>query len=159
VHLRVAPSSGHVEAQVSDSGPGIPDADRERIFERFARLDPALPGSGLGLAIAQRIARQHGGDLTCNPNEHGASVTLTLPRPATWPATQQRTRNLTTAKAAQTITQSQKSASNAEINNATGALNDWSLREYAAIVAEREMRPQTAASPVSRLWTSAGNGA
>jgi signal transduction histidine kinase len=82
VHVQVEQRDGHVEAQVSDNGPGVPDADRERIFERFVRLDPSLPGSGLGLAIARRIARQHGGDLTCNPNENGTSFTLTLPTPA-----------------------------------------------------------------------------
>jgi signal transduction histidine kinase len=79
VHVQVGQRDSIVEAQVSDNGPGIPDGDRERIFERFARLDPSLPGSGLGLAIARRIARQHGGDLTCNPTKHGASFTLKLP--------------------------------------------------------------------------------
>jgi signal transduction histidine kinase len=79
VHVQVRRRHGHVEAQISDSGPGIPEAERERIFERFVRLDPKLPGSGLGLAIARRIARQHGGDLTCDPSNHGASFTLKLP--------------------------------------------------------------------------------
>jgi signal transduction histidine kinase len=79
VHVQVGRRDGHVEAQVSDSGPGIPETERERIFERFVRLDPKLPGSGLGLAIARRIARQHGGDLTCNPSNQGASFTLKLP--------------------------------------------------------------------------------
>jgi signal transduction histidine kinase len=79
VHVQVGRRDGHVEAQVSDDGPGVPEAERERIFERFVRLDPKLPGSGLGLAIARRIARQHGGDLTCDPSEHGASFTLKLP--------------------------------------------------------------------------------
>jgi two-component system OmpR family sensor kinase len=51
---------------VTDNGPGIPDADRERIFERFIRLNPTAQGSGLGLAIARRIAREHGGDLVCD---------------------------------------------------------------------------------------------
>jgi signal transduction histidine kinase len=82
VHIQVERRDGHVEAQVSDNGPGVPEADSERVFERFVRLDPSLPGSGLGLAIARRIARQHGGDLTCDANEHGASFTLTLPTPA-----------------------------------------------------------------------------
>jgi two-component system, OmpR family, sensor kinase len=54
---------------VADSGPGVPAADRERIFERLIRLDDSRStdsgGSGLGLAIARGYARAHGGELTC----------------------------------------------------------------------------------------------
>ena len=54
---------------VADSGPGVPAADRERIFERLIRLDDSRStdsgGSGLGLAIARGYARVHGGELTC----------------------------------------------------------------------------------------------
>jgi len=53
----------HVDVDVTDSGPGIPPADRERIFERFTRLAGTYPGepggNGLGLAIARGIARAH----------------------------------------------------------------------------------------------------
>jgi signal transduction histidine kinase len=79
VHLRLTRSNGEIEVQVTDTGPGVPDKDRERIFERSIRLDPTKPGSGLGLAIARRIARQHNGDLTCDPCPDGASFTLHLP--------------------------------------------------------------------------------
>jgi len=67
--------------RVVDDGPGVPPAERERIFERFVRLDPSggRPGAGLGLAIARAIARQHGGDLRCDSVERGASFTLVLP--------------------------------------------------------------------------------
>ena len=71
--------NGHVEALVADDGPGVPEPERQRIFERFVRLDPSKPGHGLGLAIARRIARQHHGDLTCDPTANGASFTLRLP--------------------------------------------------------------------------------
>jgi signal transduction histidine kinase len=88
--LHAAPSNGHVNvsirrvnshvtARITDDGPGIPDDDRERIFERFVRLNPKSPGSGLGLAIARRIAREHGGNLTCDPSPAGGSFTLHLP--------------------------------------------------------------------------------
>jgi signal transduction histidine kinase len=72
-------ADGYVEATVLDNGPGIPADARERIFDRFVRLDPGKPGHGLGLAIARRIARQHGGDLTCDPAPAGAQFTLRLP--------------------------------------------------------------------------------
>lgn len=68
-----------VEVRIVDDGPGIPDTERERVFERFIRLDQTQTGTGLGLAIARRIARQHGGDLTCDPRPSGASFTLRLP--------------------------------------------------------------------------------
>jgi two-component system, OmpR family, sensor kinase len=71
--------------QVTDSGPGVPRADRERIFDRLVRLDDSRAadrgGAGLGLAIARGIARAHGGDLRCvePPNGRGAAFVLTLP--------------------------------------------------------------------------------
>ncbi len=84
-HIGVAVRTGEREAEIRvvDDGPGIPEADRERIFERFVRLDHArAPGTGLGLAIAQRIARRHGGDLTCDAVPDGAAFTLRLPSAA-----------------------------------------------------------------------------
>jgi signal transduction histidine kinase len=93
--LAVLPPSGHIEVttkrcgdrcelRVADNGPGIPHADRERIFERFVQLNTTRrEGTGLGLAIARRIARQHHGDLTCDPLPQGASFTLSLPAPET----------------------------------------------------------------------------
>jgi two-component system, OmpR family, sensor kinase len=77
VHLRRR--NGYVQALVADDGPGVPEDQRQRIFERFVRLDPGKPGHGLGLAIAQRIAHQHHGDLTCDPTPNGASFSLSLP--------------------------------------------------------------------------------
>lgn len=70
---------GYVEASVTDDGPGVPEHERQRVFERFVRLDPNKPGHGLGLAIARRVARQHDGDLTCDEIPNGASFTLRLP--------------------------------------------------------------------------------
>ena len=71
---------------VTDNGPGVPPADRERIFDRLVRLDEARSthdgGAGLGLAIARGIARAHGGELRCidPPGGTGAAFELTLPR-------------------------------------------------------------------------------
>ncbi|WP_441344298.1 HAMP domain-containing sensor histidine kinase [Pseudonocardia sp. TRM90224] len=69
--------------RVCDTGPGVPAADRERIFDRLVRLDEARSdgGAGLGLAIARGIARAHGGDLRCQEpvTRAGACFILTLP--------------------------------------------------------------------------------
>jgi two-component system, OmpR family, sensor kinase len=71
--------NGYVQTHVVDDGPGVPEHQRQRIFERFVRLDQSKPGHGLGLAIALRIAQQHHGDLSCDPTPNGASFTLRLP--------------------------------------------------------------------------------
>ena len=69
---------------VEDHGVGIPPEHVARIFERFHRVDPARAaetgGAGLGLAIVRRIARLHGGDVTCTPaRPRGTCFTLDLP--------------------------------------------------------------------------------
>jgi signal transduction histidine kinase len=74
-----------VTIEVVDEGPGIPDADRERIFERFYRADSARAsrdgGAGLGLAIAQWIVDLHGGEIHPEQREpHGCRMVVTLPR-------------------------------------------------------------------------------
>ena len=79
VGIHLVRTNRHVELRVTDSGAGVPENERERIFERFVRLDATTPGSGLGLAIARRIALQHHGELTCDPCDSGASFTLRLP--------------------------------------------------------------------------------
>jgi two-component system, OmpR family, sensor kinase len=71
--------NGHLQATVRNDGPGVPEDQRQRIFERFVRLDPSKSGHGLGLAIARRIAQQHASDLTCDDSSSGASFTLRLP--------------------------------------------------------------------------------
>ncbi|MFB7496354.1 sensor histidine kinase [Streptomyces sp. NPDC056161] len=85
VSITVGVSDGTVELAVDDDGPGIPEADRERVFERFTRLDGARArqdgGTGLGLAIARDIARAHGGTLAIETSPWGgARLLLRLPR-------------------------------------------------------------------------------
>jgi two-component system sensor histidine kinase KdpD len=66
--------------EVSDRGPGIPEADRERIFEKFHRLHHAGPGTGLGLAICRSIVEAHGGNIDVRDREGGgARFRFTLP--------------------------------------------------------------------------------
>jgi len=67
---------------VADHGPGIPDADRGRVVERFVRLEQSRsePGSGLGLSLASAVARLHGGELRLEDNHPGLRSTIDLPR-------------------------------------------------------------------------------
>jgi signal transduction histidine kinase len=65
---------------VTDSGPGIPVEEQERIFEAGVRLDPARPGDGLGLALARAVAEAHGGTLAVESGPgKGTTFALTLP--------------------------------------------------------------------------------
>ncbi|HEU4662176.1 MAG TPA: ATP-binding protein [Pseudolabrys sp.] len=67
---------------VADAGPGIPEADRAHVVERFVRLEQSrsLPGSGLGLSLVSAVARLHGGELTLEDNNPGLRSTIVLPR-------------------------------------------------------------------------------
>ncbi|MFF0566098.1 ATP-binding protein [Streptomyces sp. NPDC004041] len=87
VAVSVAAEGRGVRVEVRDDGAGVPEAERERIFERFVRLDDARSrddgGAGLGLAIARDVAARHGGTLTVHrAHEGGAAFRLWLPRPA-----------------------------------------------------------------------------
>ncbi len=84
VRLSARADAGIVTVAVDDSGPGLPDGDAERVFERYYRGDSArtrgVEGSGLGLAIARAVAEAHGGTLTAGASDlGGARFTLTLP--------------------------------------------------------------------------------
>ncbi|WP_370968440.1 ATP-binding protein [Amycolatopsis sp. cg9] len=80
VVVEVSAVDGRAVLTVTDDGPGIPEADRERVFDRFVRLDDARArddgGSGLGLAIVADIARAHGGTAVA---EAGSRFVVTLP--------------------------------------------------------------------------------
>lgn len=69
------------EIVVADNGPGIPKSDRERVQERFVRLEASRnsAGSGLGLSLVRAVARFHGGTLSLEDNEPGLRVRLRLP--------------------------------------------------------------------------------
>ncbi|MDG9684540.1 HAMP domain-containing sensor histidine kinase [Streptomyces sp. DH18] len=87
VAVSVAADGRGVRVEVRDDGAGVPEDERERIFERFVRLDDARSrddgGAGLGLAIARDVASRHGGTLTVDrAAEGGAAFRLWLPRPA-----------------------------------------------------------------------------
>jgi signal transduction histidine kinase len=78
VTIAVWRRDGHAGLTVADAGPGVPADERERIFERFARLDAARGrgGSGLGLAIARELVEAHGGSLHVRED---STFVITLP--------------------------------------------------------------------------------
>ncbi|AKK05336.1 signal transduction histidine kinase [Corynebacterium mustelae] len=69
-------SEDKVQITVSDSGPGIPVEDREKVFERFYRSIQArsMPGSGLGLAIVQQVVERHGGTIAAEESDDGGAM-------------------------------------------------------------------------------------
>ncbi|WP_229743945.1 sensor histidine kinase [Aliidongia dinghuensis] len=90
--LKYTPSSGAVAVQVqvagtmarltvSDNGPGIPAAERERVFDRFYRLEASrtTEGNGLGLSLARAVIRLHGGSIALEDNAPGLSAVVSLP--------------------------------------------------------------------------------
>jgi heavy metal sensor kinase len=82
VHVALSADAATVTITVADTGPGIPDADRDRAFDRFVRLDPARSaesGGGLGLPIARWIAEQHHGTLSLDPSPRGCVFVVRLP--------------------------------------------------------------------------------
>ena len=78
VQVRLAARDQAAEVAVTDGGPGIPEADRERVFERFVRLEGARSGegAGLGLAIARAIAEAHRGSLRLSRSDASGSTFL-----------------------------------------------------------------------------------
>jgi signal transduction histidine kinase len=84
VHVAAKGEASSVVVTIDDDGPGVPRADRERVFQRFVRLDSARSrgegGTGLGLAIARAIARSHRGDVLLGDSPLGGlRATVWLP--------------------------------------------------------------------------------
>jgi signal transduction histidine kinase len=78
VKLSAAVSNGQLEVSIEDSGAGVPDELKEKIFEPF--FSTRCEGSGLGLAIARQIVEAHGGTLRCLNGIKGARFEMRLPR-------------------------------------------------------------------------------
>src|SRR6185369_6395179 len=67
---------------VCDTGPGIPEEDRERVLDRFVRLERSrnTPGSGLGLSLVAAVARMHDAHITLDDNGPGLAAKMIFPR-------------------------------------------------------------------------------
>jgi NtrC-family two-component system sensor histidine kinase KinB len=77
-----------VQIRIQDTGPGVPEEFRERVFDKFFRVEHYRPGteggvrgSGIGLYMAREIVEAHGGSVACGeaPAVHGASFVVVLP--------------------------------------------------------------------------------
>jgi signal transduction histidine kinase len=81
VTVSAVAKNGVAEIIVTDRGPGVPIAERERVLDRFVRLEASRsePGSGLGLSLVAAVARLHGGSLRLEDNAPGLKVILALP--------------------------------------------------------------------------------
>ncbi len=87
VRVTIAEAADHVTVAVGDTGPGIPEAEREAIFDRFQQVDDTVTreqeGTGIGLAFAQDLVTLHGGTITVESTEgEGTTFTVRLPRGA-----------------------------------------------------------------------------
>jgi signal transduction histidine kinase len=82
IELRAFHENGQAILEVADHGPGIPEADRQSVLDRFVRLEPSrtTPGNGLGLSLVRAIARRHDGSVTLEDNKPGLRVRLQFPR-------------------------------------------------------------------------------
>ena len=80
---------GRATITIADSGPGIPEADRTRVLDRFVRLEGSRssPGSGLGLSLVAAVAKLHGAELALEDNAPGLRVRLTFPLSSGVPGT------------------------------------------------------------------------
>jgi signal transduction histidine kinase len=81
VFVTVEPKGGTVDIEIEDDGPGIPEKERDALFQRGARLDTDKPGTGLGLAIVRDVAEIYSGKVTLEESEDlgGLLARLTLP--------------------------------------------------------------------------------
>ncbi len=81
--VHVAAEERGLTVRVCDHGPGVPEAHRDRVFDKFHRVDDSLttrhPGSGLGLSIARQLARAQGGELRYVAQQRGGCFELVLP--------------------------------------------------------------------------------
>jgi signal transduction histidine kinase len=95
--IKYTPAPGRIEVSaaadgeaahlvIADTGPGVPAEARERVFDRFYRLEQSrtTPGNGLGLSLVRAVIRLHGGTIRLEDNQPGLKAVVTLPllRPA-----------------------------------------------------------------------------
>jgi signal transduction histidine kinase len=83
ITVRLLPEADQVRCEVADTGPGIPEADRTRLFQRFTQLENGQKkgGTGLGLSIAKALVEAHGGAIGVDSaSGEGSTFWFTLPK-------------------------------------------------------------------------------
>ncbi len=82
IAIAVRHTGGRATIEVADGGPGIPEEDRETVFDRFVRLEPSrsTQGNGLGLSLVRAVARRHEANVTLGDNHPGLKVRIEFPR-------------------------------------------------------------------------------
>lgn len=83
IYVSLKKSDGDAELCVADTGPGVPEADRRKIFDRFYRVDGTRtkPGNGLGLALVKAIVTSYGGTVSCGSRTSGSGARFTVRLP------------------------------------------------------------------------------
>jgi len=78
IEVLVFASNERAVLEVADHGPGVPEADRESVFDRFVRLEPSrtTPGNGLGLSLVRAIVLRYGGSVALEDNRPGLRIRL-----------------------------------------------------------------------------------
>jgi two-component system sensor histidine kinase KdpD len=79
IQIGAARHNGDVRFSIEDEGPGVPESERESVFERFYRGDKSDGGLGMGLAIVRGIIEAHGGRIWVEPGKIGARFVFDLP--------------------------------------------------------------------------------
>ena len=84
INLKLHEAESGVVVEIADTGPGIPQAEREKVFRRLYRLEKSrtTPGHGLGLSLVSAIVRLHDGTIELGDNNPGLTVTVTFPKAA-----------------------------------------------------------------------------
>ena len=83
IQIALQSNSDQPVATISDNGPGIPDAEREKVFRRLYRLEKSRTtrGSGLGLSLVSVIAELHGAQVKLSDNNPGLTIEVRFPAP------------------------------------------------------------------------------
>ena len=81
VHLDVGTKQGTASVTISDSGPGIPDTQKDKVFQRLFRIDQSrsTPGNGLGLSLVSAVVKAHGASISLSDNDPGLVATILFP--------------------------------------------------------------------------------